>query len=153
MDFILMDAQLWILFAREVVGLSGTNILLLLVGVIKNSPTVCCQAAVRPRSSSAGTIRIVLVLPMPPRQPWTQMTASPFDRTPSLTAFEIPHLSRLSTSICHSTLLKSGFGSSNKNGYTPRYRWAYLAAVGLRVTMMIGHMGRYFESKRAEWPL
>ena len=30
-----------------------------------------------PRSSWAGTIRRVLVWPIPPRQPWTQMTASP----------------------------------------------------------------------------
>lgn len=37
--------------------------------------------------------------------------------------------------------------------YMPRFGKLTREAVGLRVTMMIGHMGRYFEIRRAEEPL
>ena len=69
-----------------------------------------------PRSSVAGTIRSVLVWPIPPRQPCTHTTASPRFRTPSFIALTIPHVRRLSTSSCHGTSLKSGFSSGNQNG-------------------------------------
>jgi hypothetical protein len=49
----------------------------LCVGVPKNSPTEDSHASFKPRFSSAGTTRMVFVLPMPPRQPWTHTTLSP----------------------------------------------------------------------------
>lgn len=124
--------------------------------------------SLRPKSSFAGTTRMVLVCPFPPRQPCTQMTMSPSRRMPRLMARLIPHLSRPSTSSCQSVSLKSGLFSGNKNGYTPRYKCEYYSAlartsigvelhtreaVALRVTMMIGHIGRYLEIIRAELPL
>ena len=126
------------------------------------------QPSLRPKSSLAGTTRIVLVCPFPPRQPCTQTTMSPSRRIPRLMACFIPHLSRPSTSSCQSVSLKSGLFLGNMKGYTPRYRCEYYfalagpsiegglhtrEAVALRVTMMIGHTGRYFEIIRAELPL
>lgn len=75
-------------------------------------PQRCLYASwSRPRSSCAGTMRSVLVCPMPPLQPCTQMTGSPLLSTPSLMAFMIPHFRRRSTSSCHGSVLKSGFCS------------------------------------------
>jgi hypothetical protein len=42
--------------------------------------------------------------------------------------------------------------SGNRNGYTPRYKWAYREAGALRVIMMMGHTGRYLEMRRADSP-
>lgn len=58
----------------------------------------------------------VLVWPIPPRQPWTQITISPLLRTSSLMADWIPHLIRRSTSSCQTVLLKSGFFSGKRKG-------------------------------------
>ena len=69
------------------------------------------QDSASPRSSSAGTMRIVFVCPMPPLHPCTHTTFSPRLRTPSFIACLMPHLRRLSTSICQFVLLKSGFAS------------------------------------------
>jgi hypothetical protein len=66
----------------------------------------------RPRSSCAGTMRSVLVWPIPPLQPCTQITGAPFSSTPSLMAFMMPHFKRRSTSSCHGAALKSGFSSA-----------------------------------------
>ena len=126
------------------------------------------QPSLRPKSSLAGTTRMVLVCPFPPRQPCTQTTMSPSRRMPRSMACLIPHLSRPSTSSCQSSSLKSGLFLGNMKGYTPRYRCEYYIAlagasiegglptreaVALRVTMIIGHTGRYFEIIRAELPL
>jgi hypothetical protein len=56
---------------------SSTRNLPLCVGLVNISPTRSSHAASRPKFSSAGTIRMVLVWPIPPRQPWTQTTLSP----------------------------------------------------------------------------
>jgi hypothetical protein len=70
----------------------------------------------------------VLVWPIPPLQPCTQITGSPLFRIPSLIAFMIPHFRRRSTSSCHGSVLKSGFSSGKWKGYTPRYRCEYYSS-------------------------
>src|SRR6266480_2770170 len=62
---------------------------------------------------------------MPPFQPWTVTTVSPFAKSPSFFPSLIPHLRRRSTSSCQTAISKSGFFSGKKKGYTPRYRWEY----------------------------
>ena len=94
-------------------------------------------------------IRIVLVDPEPSFHPVTTIIASPDLIIDSFFPKSIPAWIRRSTSLAQSSI----FGWSNKYGNKPRYKWAWRATDALRVMVIIGQRGRYFEIKWADRPV
>ena len=96
----------------------------------------------------------VFVLPAPPLHPVTTTILSPFFEKPSAWATSNAIWILFSTSWIHwSPATKPcGLVSNINNGNRPRHKCICLAAVALRVKPMIGHRGRYLDTRCAEYP-
>ena len=86
-----------------------------------------------------GTTRMVLVNPEPGRHPVSTMTTSPFLKKPRALPTSMAKFTRRSTSSAQAF----STASLHSTGKMPRYRWAWRAVWGFRVTAMIGARGRY----------